>query len=295
MRTSRPRFWVYTAGPWMLGAFAGASEADRFLSWPFWVGLATFLFPANVFIYGINDIFDFETDRINSKKSHGEIGYERFLPISEHRETVRAILWSNLPAMGALLFAAWQERSLLAAVFLVAFCFFSHGYSATPIRAKARPGLDSSFNILYACPGFLSFFLMGGHADYQLPFILAGAWLWCMAMHAFSAVPDIDADREAGVPTVATWLGAKGTLIACGVCYGSAALLLALTSAQWTGGLVAAALLGLAYAAMVGWAAVGLQRHGVFGVYRVFPLVNAGCGFLLTMLVLWNRWPVLRP
>jgi len=36
---------------------------------------------------------------------------------------------------------------------------------------------------------------------------LAGAWLWAMGMHTFSAIPDIEPDRAAGIRTTATLLG----------------------------------------------------------------------------------------
>jgi len=40
-----------------------------------------------------------------------------------------------------------------------------------------------------------------------------------MAMHAYSAIPDIQADTEAEIKTVATLYGKTGTLIFCIVCY----------------------------------------------------------------------------
>jgi 4-hydroxybenzoate polyprenyltransferase len=40
-----------------------------------------------------------------------------------------------------------------------------------------------------------------------------------MAMHAYSAVPDISADREADLQTVATLYGKNGTLLFCIICY----------------------------------------------------------------------------
>jgi hypothetical protein len=59
----------------------------------------------------------------------------------------------------------------------------------------------------------------------QHPTVLLPALLWCMAMHAHSAAPDITADREAGVATVATLIGRQRTLVLCGLAYGLAAAL----------------------------------------------------------------------
>lgn len=295
LRTSRPRFWIYLLGPWMLGSFAGATSANAFMSWEFWVGLLGFLFPANLFVYGVNDIHDTETDLRNAKKSEASGGYERFLPPAEHRRMMHQILLWNVPWVGALLVSSLLRMQWTAFGALAAFLFFSHGYSAPPIRAKARPVVDSVFNILYACPGFAGFSLMGGDLGSRFWLVLGAAWLWCMAMHAFSAVPDIEADRDAGVDTVATFLGRDRTLLACGACYVSAAGLAAIAARDWTGGIATLACLGFTYAVLVGVALSRRQGDRVFAVYRIFPWVNAGVGFLLTMLVLLNRWPDLRP
>jgi 4-hydroxybenzoate polyprenyltransferase len=39
-----------------------------------------------------------------------------------------------------------------------------------------------------------------------------------MAMHAYSAIPDIQADTDAKIQTTATVLGKYGTLIYCALC-----------------------------------------------------------------------------
>ncbi len=48
--------------------------------------------------------------------------------------------------------------------------------------------------------------------------MIAGG-LWTAAMHAFSAIPDIEADRQAGLSTIATTLGSVGTHIFCLAAY----------------------------------------------------------------------------
>lgn len=44
-------------------------------------------------------------------------------------------------------------------------------------------------------------------------------------MHAFSAVPDIQADSDAKVDTIATWLGGRTTIWVCFALYTIAAVL----------------------------------------------------------------------
>ena len=64
LRMSRPRFWPYLAGPVVVGvAYAAASTAELFA--PVAVALFVyFLLPANVFLYGVNDVFDADVDAV---------------------------------------------------------------------------------------------------------------------------------------------------------------------------------------------------------------------------------------
>ena len=63
-RTSRPLSWINTAYPfgaaWLL---AGGDLGPTF-----WVGCLFFLIPYNLAMYGINDVFDYESDLRNPRK-----------------------------------------------------------------------------------------------------------------------------------------------------------------------------------------------------------------------------------
>ena len=275
LATSRPRFWHYLLGPYLLGAAAGAPHQAALLSPAFWLPFVFFTLPANLLVYGVNDLCDGDTDAFNTKKE----GYERRVEADERRRLLGLILLSCLPFAPVFWLAPRAAQLALAA-----FLFFGVFYSAPPIRAKARPIVDAAFNVLYVFPGVYGYFALGGTA-LALPVFLA-AWAWCMAMHAFSAIPDIEADKAAGVPTVATLLGEKGTLAFCATLYAVAAMLAFPT-------LGALALLcGALYLALLTWAA----RTEVFTVYRRFPLLNGVVGFCLVWFVLLNRWAVLvRP
>ena len=276
-QVSRPRFWFYVFGPFIVGALIGAPDPRAYLSLPSLLWALFFLFPANLLIYGANDIFDYETDRRNAKKQ----GYELLITPADHRALWRAIAGFCLPFAPLLL---WAPRACLWA--LVGFLFFSIFYSAPPIRAKSRPILDSIFNVLYIFPGAFGYFLTGG-AHFSVSLLVA-AWLWAMAMHAYSAVPDISADREAGVPTVATFLGVRGTLIFCLTLYLGAALI-SLPVLGWL-----AAVLGAIYAVLMARSLRAGTETGVMTIYRVFPFVNALVGASLWWFAVWQKpsfWP----
>ena len=93
LKVSRPRFWLYVFGPYIIGLAAAADNQADFLRIENLIFAIYFLFPANLLIYGINDIFDFETDRLNPKKAE----YEALVRPESHRSLFIWILIFNLP------------------------------------------------------------------------------------------------------------------------------------------------------------------------------------------------------
>jgi len=264
LQLSRPRFWIYVLGPYLVGLAAGARTLHDLQTLPVLLFGLFFLFPANLLIYGVNDIFDYETDKNNVKKNK----YETLVDPIERPALWRLVAVVTLPFLALLPFVPLPALAALAA-----FLFFSIFYSAPPIRAKARPILDSAFNVLYICPGAFAFYLAGGR-ELSVP-LMAAAWCWAMAMHAYSAVPDISADRQSNLNTVATLLGFHGTLICCTLLYAAAALL----SFRTLGPL--AAVLGLVYVTLMRVSLNTSDETGLLRVYKIFPLVNTLSGAAL--------------
>ncbi|WP_254765094.1 prenyltransferase [Natrinema marinum] len=263
---SRPRFWLYLAGPVLVGvAYAAASVGE--LVTPATVALfAYFLVPANVFLYGINDIYDREIDAENPKKADREARYrgQRYVPAAVGLCAALPLLFAPL-----LSTAAWP--------WLVAFLILGAAYSAPPVRFKTTPILDSVSNGLYVTPGIAAYAAV---AAIQPPLLaIAGGWLWAMGMHTFSAVPDIEPDREAGIRTTATVLGEGRTYAYCGACW--------LASAAAFGALdYRLGALMLVYPALV--AAIAVANVAVDRAYWWFPAINTVVGALLTMGGLWR-------
>jgi 4-hydroxybenzoate polyprenyltransferase len=264
LKVSRPRFWFYVLGPYLVGLVAGAGELSELVN-PIYllIGLY-FTFPANLLIYGVNDIFDYETDRLNAKKDEYETLVE---PDSRGRIWI-AITVTNLPFAAIFFFA-----NFAASAAVIGFLFFSVFYSAPPIRAKTKPFLDSAFNILYAMPGLLGYSLLSG--EFPPVAIAIAAMCWTAAMHAYSAIPDIDADKEAGISTIATVCGAYGTIAICLVLYAASAVL----SAPYLG--FASVTLGSAYVLLMLASFVSARSGRIFKLYKAFPLINIAAGFVL--------------
>lgn len=272
LRISRPRFWLYLGGTYLVGYTAGAEAAGDFARPAFWLLLAYFLLPANLYLYGVNDLADEDTDHFNPKKGTRE---HRLLR-TERRTLALAVGASG--ALGLALLPLLPRTD--ARVFLLAFLVLGAAYSLPPPRLKARPFLDSASNVLYAMPAFLGFVQAGGGG---VPIVAAvGAAAWTAAMHLFSAVPDIEADRAAGLRTTATVLGARPALALCAglwaVAAGSAVWLLSGAWVAW------AALVYPAVALLVLARPVEAER-----VYWAFPYLNGLAGFGL-FVVAASRW-----
>lgn len=204
IRLSRPRFWLYLAGPYLLGYTFAYDHTTSFLTPKSVYTFLYFLIPANIFLYGVNDIFDRETDKINPKKD----SKEQKITLKTYSIYLYIVIFSLCMAIPLFIF---QNRlsNLLLALFLI----FSYLYSAPPIRFKIKPFVDSASNILYALPAFIGFSqLVYTAPNYK---ILLVAWLWTFGMHLYSAIPDIEYDKKAHMQTTAVYLGEQKSLWLC--------------------------------------------------------------------------------
>ncbi|SEO28339.1 4-hydroxybenzoate polyprenyltransferase [Halogranum amylolyticum] len=261
LKLSRPRFWLYLAGPVVVGvAFAAERPEELFVPEALTL-FAYFLLPANVLLYGVNDIFDADVDAANPKKDEKEVRYRG------DRTVVAAVVVSGL--LGLATFALTPS---VAWPWLVGFFLLGVEYSAPPLRFKTTPFLDSLSNGLYILPGVAAYATVAG-ANPPLAAVVGG-WLWTMGMHTFSAIPDIDPDREAGIQTTATYLGETRTYWYCALTWLLAAV------AFGTLDLRLGALM-LAYPVAV----FGITRSDidVERAYWWYPVLNTAVGMLLTL------------
>lgn len=268
LRVSRPRFWIYVLGPLLVGAGAIINTNTSLISWQLLALALYFTLPANLLIYGVNDIFDYESDKHNAKKQ----GYEELVEKNEHRLITLAILATNLPFLLLLPHLEWQ-----AIVSIIVFLLLGIFYSAPPIRAKTKPFLDSASNILYMMPGLAGFFVAGG--SNLSPFLVIAAGLWCMAMHAYSAAPDVAADNTAGMNTIATTLEEKNTVLLC--------LELYVTAFIFSAGIIGFPWMAIAaapYIILMGLSYANLNKLKYY--YRLFPYINTAVGMYLFFLAI---------
>lgn len=213
---SRPVLWINTIGTGALGMWLTGQLIDV-AAIPLLVWLTL---PFNLLIYGVNDIFDQETDALNPRK--GSIEGARIEP----RE-VKLIAWAvaitNIPFLVYFVIALPLPAVALILLYAGVFVF----YSAPPLRFKARPFLDSLSNAAYGLP--LLILPVALEAPTVWPAVI-GLLAWSVAKHAYDAVQDIDEDREAGITTTAVLLGPRGTALWSGAWWLVSTVLFALIS-----------------------------------------------------------------
>lgn len=267
---SRPRFWSYLFLPFLIGV---AAAPDITVSARLLFLALFFTFPANLLIYGFSDLFDHE----NGKRKKKNQGYELLLKPENRQILLRQItIWGLI---GILLVTSEQVPSA-AKWAMTGFYFFGLGYSVPPIRAKTKPFLDAYFNVFYVFPALVSYGLLTGSYP-PVELFLAGMF-WFAAMHAYSSVPDIRADRKAGIRTVGTVLGAKRTIIFSTSHY----LLAALLAYPWVGAFSIVA--GAVYVWLMYASLQAATRERLFQLYTYFPIINmiVGAALFLWTLIL---------
>ncbi len=269
--SSRPISWVNTMYPFaatyiLLGHPSG---------WVLAVGTLYFLIPYNLLMYGINDVFDYESDLRNPRK----VGMEGIiLKPTLHKLTIISAVVLNLPFVVALIVLT----NTTAAWVLLLIVFFVVAYSAPLLRFKERPFLDSATSSMhFVGPMLFAIAAAGSGWQQAWPFVLA-FFCWGMASHAFGAVQDVVADKSAGLGSVATVIGAKQTVRFAMAMY---ALCVAVVLLQAT---VATTVVGLVLASYIVniWPYRNVaesQAQTANRAWRRFIYLNYACGAVITI------------
>lgn len=201
--SSRPLSWINTAFPFAASYYFLGGEINAF----FLITTFFFLIPYNFLMYGINDIFDYESDLRNPRKG----GLEGALLIPEyHRPMLILVTALTVPFLTYISLQTLGNAYAPGIFWLT--IFFVVAYSAKGLRYKEIPFLDSATSSLHFVGPVIFALAVLEKFDSTLLLALLAFFLWGAASHAFGAIQDIRADREAGIASIATVLGAKVTV-----------------------------------------------------------------------------------
>jgi 4-hydroxybenzoate polyprenyltransferase len=274
---SRPLSWVNTAFPFAAAYVVTTGRVDALLV----TGTLFFLVPYNLLMYGINDVFDYESDLRNPRKGGAE---GALLDPGLHRTVVIAGVVTAAPLLAAMLILAgaghpWSWLVLALSLFAVL------AYSVPGLRVKERPGLDSvTSSAHFVGPAAYGLVVAGAEFRPGLLALLAAFFLWGMASHAFGAVQDVAPDRQAGIASIATVLGAARTVrLAIGL-WALAGLLM--LGAGWPGPLAGVLALPYIATALPFWSVTDDRAEEANQGWKRFLWLNFLSGFAVTMLLI---------
>ncbi|MEX0643002.1 MAG: UbiA family prenyltransferase [Pirellulales bacterium] len=198
IQVSRPIVWPFLPLVYYLGLHAAHAELTAAAI----AQIVLLTFPMNLIGCGLNDIYDFESDR-RCPRRHAIWG-------AVVRDVDRPlVLWACLAMMPLLVFGAcitqnWDNIVATVCLLLVAWC-----YSVPPIRLKERPPLDSVANGLgfFLIPFTMGYSLGADPRGMPLKYYLLA--LAVCGVHALASAADYDADRDAGHRTIAVVYGPR--------------------------------------------------------------------------------------
>lgn len=147
-------------------------------------------------------MYDFESDKVNPRKQiSNRISYEsEFFSLVRKASLVVALL---------LISSSIITLNFLNIVGMLLLLFFSHQYSAPPLRLKERPPLDSFSNgiIYWFAPILIGSSFYATIFDIYITAYFIAACI--MGIHAFSTVMDYSADKMVGDRTFAVVFGKR--------------------------------------------------------------------------------------
>ncbi|WP_254654430.1 UbiA family prenyltransferase [Clavibacter tessellarius] len=272
---SRPVLWINTIGSGLVAVWLTGALFDlRALPLILWLTL-----PFNLLIYGVNDVYDQDTDATNPRK--GSLEGARIRP-SEVRLIAGGVAVLNIPFLVYFLLVLPPLANAAILLYAGVFVF----YSAPPLRFKARPFLDSLSNAAYALPLVIVPAALGVAPVWPAAL---GLMAWSVAKHAFDAVQDIVEDRDAGITTTAVRLGPRGTALWSGAWWIASTALFAVVS-------VPVAALDLLIAGIL---VVSLLRdptpqtgHRLYRLSVAFPYIAGTlAGVLLLVAIVFGGYP----
>lgn len=274
VKASRPRFWIYLLGPYSIGIVSWLSDLS-------WYGIRDaigrqgirffiyFSYPANLLVYGVNDMYDYSTDILNDKKKW----YESMIQAHDYTSLRLTIIVLNVPFLFLSILPTIQSYLRLLLFVVSSLC-----YSMPPIRAKSVPFVDTIVSaIIYVSP-WVIWYMISWWSEINIMLIVASI-AWSMAMHAYSAIPDIEVDTKAGIRTIATVYGVWWTIMFCMILYTLACILSLPILHWWAIGVWFIYLLTMTISFF----------YPISRIYRYFPLINTLCGWVLWMMIVWLK------
>jgi 4-hydroxybenzoate polyprenyltransferase len=210
--TSRPLLSLCMVFPFLLGFATSKAPVSPY----FGINLFLFSLPLGFVLFGVNDVFDYESDRLNPRKN---TLFGTTLPKPLHSVVLKTSIFLSILIFGFSLITGNWLNIICTGLGLI----FAFLYSVPPLRLKTKPPLDILSNIV----GFFSLFLAGfSYGGTFLDFFRIIGWtnIWVgvfllFAIGVQSSLADYHEDLLAGDKTIAVRLGRPGSIFVSSLMY----------------------------------------------------------------------------
>ncbi|HVT29327.1 MAG TPA: UbiA family prenyltransferase [Lacipirellulaceae bacterium] len=198
IQVSRPLMWPVLPLVYALGLSASHASVDSVVI----LQMLSLTFPMNLVGCGLNDIYDYESDRRSPRRRAIWGAVVR----AEDRALVLTAVVAAIPfiIVGACLTRNWNNLVATVSVVLIAWL-----YSVPPTRLKERPPLDSLANGLgfFLLPFVMGYSLKADPRTMPLRYYLLA--LCVCGVHSLATAADYEADLAAGHRTMAVAFGRR--------------------------------------------------------------------------------------
>src|SRR5262245_13573730 len=198
VQVSRPIIWPFLPLVYFLGLHAAQAELTAAAV----AQMVLLAFPMNLIGCGLNDVYDFDSDRLCQRRRAiwGAVVRDADRPL---------VLWACVAMAPLMVFGACitgNSDNIVATVCLLLMAWF---YSVPPIRLKERPPLDSLANGLgfFLIPFVMGYSLGADPRGMPLNYYLLA--LAVCGVHALASAADYESDRAAGHRTIAVVYGRR--------------------------------------------------------------------------------------
>lgn len=213
LKISRPLAWpigpiLFTIGL-SVGRF-GLNDPNADIPSIAFIQMLWLSIPFCVYVFGINDLYDLESDRANPRKKALDESWKAVDGVKTEASHHSHIRFASA-AVCAVLFATALFSGNTANIFYsIALIVLPFAYSSPPWRLKARAPFDS---ISMGIVAYLGPFALGfSYVDdaWRLPLQAYVISFCVMGVHAFSTVMDYSVDKRFGDRTFAVVFGKRG-------------------------------------------------------------------------------------
>ena len=201
VKVSRPVFWLIFPLVFVFGMLISGAK----LTFLPLLQILLLSFPYSIILYGINDVYDYESDKRNPRKN-SMWGF--ILKPAYDSLIINASIFSAV----VIFLSSLITLNLLNIIVMSIALFLAYAYSAPPLRLKTKPPLDSITNGAY----FIVPFLLGASfGKFPSHLLVQAVWVTVsvMGLHAFSTIMDYSSDKEAGERTFAIMFGKRTAAI----------------------------------------------------------------------------------